>query len=418
MNHRLYSTESPALQDVPGRQNVDVRRWSEQPVARPRLPPRPSPNPGKDNLISLPERGRRSEETTAKGASSLGGNGVSVEHCWEWEKSWETRRASEARAEMEEVTFVWQNSQEKSQGALDSSHNISLTLIRRYDGEQWNVAKMRSIERVPKADAMSDADADSGFIVDILNPGYSVFANVETPHKIDDVEKAILRRRLQLSKKVKTQSTGHIPGIENLRVSGEDSGSSFDSRQTGSDSFTAPRDHLSVNKSMASRGCSLESPWNGLCEFSTSVAGRSLKCKHLYSSSNPKFGPGTISAPVSELRFNLPSSKAFGTPNAKSLVPGTPREGKRSSMFPRSHHRQSSSYFERDAISSYEGFGAKVELEDRLDLSLGQEHAGGGFGGKQAKLGKLIIETEGLQMLDLIVAANMALWWKVYERTT
>jgi hypothetical protein len=51
-----------------------------------------------------------------------------------------------------------------------------------------------------------------------------------------------------------------------------------------------------------------------------------------------------------------------------------------------------------------------------IDLSLGQERAGGGFGGKQAKLGKLIIEDEGVKMLDLIVAANMALWWRAYER--
>ena len=52
----------------------------------------------------------------------------------------------------------------------------------------------------------------------------------------------------------------------------------------------------------------------------------------------------------------------------------------------------------------------------RLDLSLGQESAGGGFGGKQAKLGKLIIEDEGLKMIDLLVAANLALWWRVYEK--
>jgi hypothetical protein len=51
-----------------------------------------------------------------------------------------------------------------------------------------------------------------------------------------------------------------------------------------------------------------------------------------------------------------------------------------------------------------------------MDLSLGQEIAGGGFGGKQAKLGKLIIEDEGLKMLDLLVAANMALWWRAYEK--
>jgi len=53
---------------------------------------------------------------------------------------------------------------------------------------------------------------------------------------------------------------------------------------------------------------------------------------------------------------------------------------------------------------------------ERLDLSLGQESAGGGFGGKQAKLGKLIIEDEGLKMIDLLVAANLALWWRVYEK--
>ena len=56
--------------------------------------------------------------------------------------------------------------------------------------------------------------------------------------------------------------------------------------------------------------------------------------------------------------------------------------------------------------------------EDRLDLSLGQEFAGGGLGGKQAKLGKIIIEDEGLKMMDLLVAANMALWWRAYDKTS
>jgi hypothetical protein len=54
--------------------------------------------------------------------------------------------------------------------------------------------------------------------------------------------------------------------------------------------------------------------------------------------------------------------------------------------------------------------------DSRLDLSLGQELVGGGFAGKQAKLGKLIIEGEGLLMLDLLVAANMGLWFRAYEK--
>jgi hypothetical protein len=51
-----------------------------------------------------------------------------------------------------------------------------------------------------------------------------------------------------------------------------------------------------------------------------------------------------------------------------------------------------------------------------LDLTLGQEKAGGGSRGKNAKLGKLVVEREGLQMLDLTVAANMAVFLRVYER--
>lgn len=48
-----------------------------------------------------------------------------------------------------------------------------------------------------------------------------------------------------------------------------------------------------------------------------------------------------------------------------------------------------------------------------MDLSLGQELAGGGFKGNKAKLGKLVVEPEGLEMLDLLVAANMGVWWSI-----
>jgi hypothetical protein len=51
-----------------------------------------------------------------------------------------------------------------------------------------------------------------------------------------------------------------------------------------------------------------------------------------------------------------------------------------------------------------------------LDLSLGQERAGGGFAGKQAKLGKLVVQDDGIKMLDLLVAANLGLWFRAYER--
>lgn len=51
-------------------------------------------------------------------------------------------------------------------------------------------------------------------------------------------------------------------------------------------------------------------------------------------------------------------------------------------------------------------------LEPELDLSLGQERAGGGFSGNKAKLGKLVIYGgQGLAMLDLLVSANMGVWF-------
>ena len=53
---------------------------------------------------------------------------------------------------------------------------------------------------------------------------------------------------------------------------------------------------------------------------------------------------------------------------------------------------------------------------DSLDLSLGRELAGGGLRGRDTKLGKVILKNEGLEMLDLLVAANMSLWWRAYTK--
>jgi len=109
---------------------------------------------------------------------------------------------------------------------------------------------------------------------------------------------------------------------------------------------------------------------------------------------------------VSELRFNLPGSSKTPTPRGDESK-------KRTSFFHRPRHNRHNS-----SVSDYRTSGAEEVTNslDRLDLSLGQEFAGGGFGGKQAKLGKLIIEDEGLKMMDLLVAANIALWWRAYER--
>jgi hypothetical protein len=111
---------------------------------------------------------------------------------------------------------------------------------------------------------------------------------------------------------------------------------------------------------------------------------------------------------VSELRFNLPSSPMGATPSGETML-------KRSSLFHRGRHSRNNSSL---SVSRNEGTEEASNSMDRLDLSLGQEFAGGGFGGKQAKLGKIIIEDEGLKMMDLLVAANLGLWWRAYEKAT
>jgi hypothetical protein len=109
---------------------------------------------------------------------------------------------------------------------------------------------------------------------------------------------------------------------------------------------------------------------------------------------------------VSELRFNLPT-------NSKAATPRGEESSKRSSFFHRPRNNRQGSAVSESRIGSTEDTRNSF---DRMDLSLGQEFAGGGFGGKQAKLGKLIIEDEGLKMVDLLVATNIALWWRAYER--
>jgi hypothetical protein len=133
-----------------------------------------------------------------------------------------------------------------------------------------------------------------------------------------------------------------------------------------------------------------------------------LQCKH---SLGPMYLPSENSLPsvVSELRFNLPGGGPLATapPPTKPMDPG---------VLPRRPR-----FFGRSNASSSSLFAPRRQSEpdvssSLLDLSLGQELAGGGFAGKQAKLGKLIINNEGLKMMDLLVAANMSLWWRAYEK--
>jgi hypothetical protein len=218
---------------------------------------------------------------------------------------------------------------------------------------------------------------------------------------------------------------------------------------------------------------SFTSPWNGACEFATGIAGRSLKCRHLYPIPDRQHGASfepalahLNAAPISDLRFNLPllkhrrhgsgsaapskhrkplsanaSASSFGlgssgpsgasgpsrlsglsapsphlNPGRHSVAEGLSSSGRSSAWMEKTRHRLSRSMDAReDDDDEQDAWDDAVTLnltdDPRLDLSLGLERAGGGFGGNKAKLGKLVVQSEGVLMLDLVVAANMAVWW-------
>lgn len=193
------------------------------------------------------------------------------------------------------------------------------------------------------------------------------------------------------------------------------------------------------------KGYTFTSPWDGRCDFRTSSNGRALKCSHTRNTTSQGFNPlvaaqairdaassndgrgrgrtrgmsASISnvvagdlgnkVPVSELRFNLPSTDLFNSKEdreraAKELAEGFSRLLVRS---PGGHDRERG-----DEIDDEDG------EEPIFDFSgLGRERAGGGNRGKRAKLGKLLVHDEGIKMLDLTVATNMGIWWQAWERS-
>ncbi|KAK5137190.1 hypothetical protein LTR08_000695 [Meristemomyces frigidus] len=282
----------------------------------------------------------------------------------------------------------------------------TLTLIRRNpaSSEQWNVACIHDppVHEVSSTALLNPSSArrtkknGAPLYLDITNPGYGQFIDRERPQsraststQSSDGEpppEGTFRRRLYMP------GSHHAEhGYVHRKLGSMDPGSSGDMRRTLRDPVSSDRHSSSPTWDKRSKSYSFTSPWEGKCEFSTGATGKSLKCRHTLAQQS--------TTDVSELRFNLPTS-ARNAP--------TPTAVKRSSYISR-HSRHPSNDDARTPSIVFDENG-------RVDLSLGQEKAGGGLGGKQAKLGKLIVEPEGMKMLDLLVAANVGLWWRAYER--
>ncbi|KAF7630535.1 hypothetical protein F9C07_11249 [Aspergillus flavus] len=364
-----------------------------------------------------------------------------------------------------------------------------ITLIRRdpTHGSQWNVA------------TISTPKMDGGAIdIEVSTPGYNRFAAQSEPLSLASLGINLpseMGNRISLSSFRPTQaelaeSTPTQPSHprkfhRKLCVSRpyqEDGRGSLDlggNRPSLDNGTSSPSKHS--GSKLKSGYYTFTSPWNGTCTFSTSVNGRSLKCKHMIPM--PSTGPNGASidnpaVTVAEIRFNTPFQAGHlhhqpgpshispftlsQTPAFKDLTsnpnnhghghnldpsPSSPsdRTSKRASLAqflnPNNYNRpRARSGASAHSTSSTSNFGVPTRKpstsstssgvadlddgprrplrrppsEDRLDLSLARENAGGGMRGKSAKLGKLIIEDEGIKMLDLLVASCMAVWWRGY----
>ncbi|KAL9610475.1 MAG: hypothetical protein Q9167_004815 [Letrouitia subvulpina] len=285
--------------------------------------------------------------------------------------------------------------------------NNFLTLIRRYDGLQSNVGKISLLPSLNSTPKSSLKRSNDEVLIGITTPGYAKFSK---PSLLDrtEYENAFECRLIDASQN--TRARGYKDYGEALV--GE-KGSQSDQGASGQKVNIDPRGKpskpkLQERKSSSAEQYTFNSPWDGHYAFSAGFTGRRLKCKYVPHSGNLQ------PLRVSELRFNLPNPQAVSQTSSRALLSlDLSKSAKRSSFDPPQFARKLSS----PNAEAYRTGDSDLDSDDeRLDLSLGQELSGGGFAGKQAKLGKLIIEHEGLKMLDLVVAANIGVWWKTYEK--
>ncbi|CAD6594246.1 MAG: hypothetical protein ASARMPREDX12_008497 [Alectoria sarmentosa] len=154
MNQLFLSVDNPPLHDVPERQNIDLRRWSEQPAGTlPRLPPRPFSG-GKDNLPMVPPR-----PLAASLKDSFVANG----------------RHSRFLRRKPIAYSVWHDVNRKMKDGSNAKdlQSASLSLIRRYNNEQWNVGKISSKGTKPTVSGFGESSP--GISIRILTHGYSKF---------------------------------------------------------------------------------------------------------------------------------------------------------------------------------------------------------------------------------------------------
>ncbi|KAM0460047.1 hypothetical protein ACHAO4_002177 [Trichoderma viride] len=354
-----------------------------------------------------------------------------------------TRSRVQTRARADTTGHARQSrSLSPTKNAEYSTPPFTLSLIRRDPGtgDQWNVGKISSYETDPmaaQAPMYLSASASEQHLpqhppidIQIETAGYAKFragtqvALPPPPSIIDfmpeprsDGSRTFSRQVSmsysksfgstvrstfhKLEQKARKKAQAHNRNESEASVASHSSGE----YNAGSPTTARP-------DKMKPRGYTFASPWNGKCVFRTGKDGRSLVCDHilhegelggynpLVPDSSAAKGTSTV---VSELRYNLPGSEFFP-----------------SSEVPKGDINQKLGHFSKMVKSAVDrGYGDEDEDDfvSPFDVNVGGERAGGGNRGNRAKLSKLIIYHDGMKMLDLLVAANVGLWWRTWEKS-
>lgn len=298
-----------------------------------------------------------------------------------------------------------------------------IVLIRRdpSSGSQWNVG------------TISVASSGLSATVEIHTPGYQKFAKQDLIIQSQANEKAEVLQDEPSTTSVSPIDhhalTPHfLRRIDILALSQPKIGRSGHQRNTSDDMYSPTKQKSTQSPRLPHSKCVFTSPWQGQCYFTTGLDGRSLRCRHALPTASST--GEALSETVCELRFNLPwlrvrkrnQTQSEGENNPPTL--SAPRSAETKEVFRRGVQRlrsgSGSKMLSEDQrlqmdFEKIKSRSNAADQQHRLDLSLGQEKAGGGFRGSSAKLGKLILENEGLKFADLAVGACMSIWWTHYS---
>ncbi|KAK6593791.1 hypothetical protein H4I95_11183 [Botrytis cinerea] len=365
---------------------------------------------------------------------------------------------------------------ERPKPVNDSAKAFSITIIRRdpTSGGQWNVGIVEGKSNPPTIGMTATKKPYYDISVHITTPGYTYFRNHTRPMGNNKLGGTNQTRESQGATFQPSGNEVPTSVTQKAGVSGPGfySQISMEWASSWNQTFKQHRraiSDFSTNHSRNNSGSS-EGPQESDPENRSADGSENSRAKG-YTFLSPWELPAPVSADstasssssvtVSELRFNLPSSDLFDREKmdlaAAQVKSGSNKLSRKLGSFRKRlsksspHHPSEtqphqtshaipyasngedlshlpprpssiSSSFEEDSpplTQRLNNFLDELTIsndnDDRLDLSIGQEKAGGGNRGKRAKLGKLIIHDEGLKMLDLIIAANIGVWWTVWN---